>query len=114
MFDVFGVYLVDFKKNIGGEISGKHYAVVLSKISKKDSTLIVAPITSKKEGKKYRGGITIDCRKYQSNPSYDKAFVKVRKIREVDKKRILGKKIYDFDADDIERLKQSLKNYFDL
>lgn len=55
MFDVFGVYLVDFKENIGGEISGKHYAVVLSKISKKDSTLVVAPITSKKRGKSIEG-----------------------------------------------------------
>lgn len=54
MFDIFGVYLIDFKQNIGGEISGKHYAVVMSKMSKKDDTLIVAPITSKKKGKKYR------------------------------------------------------------
>ena len=67
MFDVFRVYLIDFKQNIGGEISGKHYAVIMSKMSKKDDTLIVAPITSKKKGKKYRGGITIDCTKYQKN-----------------------------------------------
>lgn len=41
MFDIFGVYLIDFKQNIGGEISGKYYAVVMSKMSKKDDTLIV-------------------------------------------------------------------------
>ena len=60
MFDILGVYLIDFKQNIGGEISGKHYAVVMSKMSKKDDTLIVAPITSKKKGKKYFFGIFTD------------------------------------------------------
>ena len=49
MFDVFGVYLVDFKKNIGGEISGKHYAVVLSKIPRKilHSLSLLLPVKKK-------------------------------------------------------------------
>ena len=82
-YEVLGVYLVDFKtNNVGGEMSGKHYALVLSELSKKDSTLLVAPITSKKAGKKYRGGFTINCTKYQKNPTYAKAFVKIRKIRD--------------------------------
>jgi len=41
-------------------MSGKHYALVLSELSKKDSTLLAAPITSKKAGKKYRGGFTVN------------------------------------------------------
>lgn len=53
-YDVFGVYLVDFKENIGAEFSGKHYAVVLTKASG-DNTLLVAPLTSKKSGKKIQG-----------------------------------------------------------
>ena len=52
-YEVLGVYLIDFKENIGGEISGKHYALVISKLESKDNTLLVAPITSKKKGKKY-------------------------------------------------------------
>lgn len=45
-YDVFGVYLVDFKENFGAEFSEKHYAVVLTKASG-DNTLLVAPLTSK-------------------------------------------------------------------
>lgn len=114
MFDVFGVYLIDFKQNIGGEISGKNYAVVMSKMSKKDDTLIVAPITSKKKGMKYRGGITIDCTKYQKNPTYEKAFIKIRKIREIHKSRFLGRKIYDLEESDVIKLKDTFRSYFDL
>lgn len=57
-----------------------------------DDTFLVATITSKKAGKKYRGGFTIVCTKYQENPTYDKAFVKVINIREIHKSRIYGKK----------------------
>ena len=104
MFDIFGVYLIDFKQNIGGEISGKHYAVVMSKMSKKDDTLIVAPITSKKK----------DCTKYQKNPTYEKAFIKIRKIREIHKSRFLGRKIYDLEESDVIKLKDTFRSYFDL
>lgn len=113
MFDILGVYLVDFKKNIAGELNGSHYAVVLSELSNKDKTLLVAPLTSKKAKAKYRGGFTIDCKKYQTKPSCDKAFVKVRKIREVHKSRFYGQKIYDFDEEDklklIEKIKEVIK-----
>lgn len=113
MFDILGVYLVDFKQNIGGELNGLHYAVVLSELSNKDKTLLVAPMTSKKAKAKYRGGFTIDCKKYQTNPSYDKAFIKVRKIREVYKSRFYGKKMYDLDESDklklIEKIKEVIK-----
>lgn len=109
MFDILGVYLVDFKKNIKGELNGKHYAVVLSSLSAKDKTLLVAPITSKKSGIKYRGGITIDCKKYQTNPTYEKAFVKLRKIREVHRSRFYGNKIYDLDNDDKLKLASKIK-----
>ena len=111
-YEVFGVYLVNFKKNIGGEISGKHYGLILSKMSAKDKTLLVAPITSKKNGKKYKGGLTIECKKYQKNPSYERAFVKIRKIREIDVRRIYGKKIYNLDLEDIEKLKKSMSQVF--
>lgn len=110
--DVLGVYLVDFKKNKGGEISGKHYGVVLSNISDKDETLLVAPITSKKSGKRYKGGFTIDCTKYQVNPTYEKTFVKIRKIREIDKSRIYGKLRYKLDLEDAEKLKKSFYQFF--
>ncbi len=113
MYDVLGVYLVDFKNNIGGEMSGKHYALILSKTSSKDSTLLVAPITSKKSGKRYKGGFTIDCTKYQSNPSTEKAFVKIRKIREISKSRVLGNKIYDLDDIDKQKLNKSMKLVFE-
>lgn len=111
-YEVLGVYLVDFKINIGGEISGKHYGLILSKKSEKDKTLLVAPITGKKEGKKYKGGFTIDCKKYQKNPSYEKAFVKIRKIREIDVRRIYGKKTYNLDSEDIKKLKKSMLQVF--
>lgn len=112
VYEVLGVYLVDFKKNIGGEMSGKHYALVLSDLSKKDDTLLVAPITSKKAGKKYRGGFTIDCTKYQKNPTHEKAFIKIRKIREVSKYRIFGEKIYQLDEEDTEVLKNTFQKFF--
>lgn len=109
MFDILGVYLVDFKKNVQGELNGRHYAVVLSDLSPKDDTLLVAPLTSKKPGIKYRGGFTIDCKKYQANPTHDKAFIKVRKIREVHKSRFYGKKIYELDECDKLKLAQKIK-----
>ena len=102
-YDDFGVYLVDFKENFGAEFSGKHYAVVLTKASG-DNTLLVAPLTSKKSGKKYKGGFTIECNKYQDNPSTLKAFVRIKKIREIDIRRIYGDRIYD---EDIEKLRKS-------
>ena len=113
--ELYGVYLVNFKNNVGGEMSGKHYALVLSEISNKDKTLLVAPITSKKVGNKYRGGFTIDCTKYQTSPSQEKAFVKIRKIREIDKSRLINKKlIYKLDEKDIELCRQKMKQFFDL
>lgn len=112
MYDVLGVYLVDFQNNIGGELSGKHYALILTSLSYNDGTILVAPITSKKVGKKYRGGITINCKKYQENPSYEKAFIKVNKIREIDKSRIYGKKVYELDFEDTEKLRQSFFKVF--
>ena len=81
--EILGVYLVDFKSNEGGEMSGKHYGLVLSRTFGEDGTLLVAPITSKKPGKKYKGGFTIECEKYQKNPTYKKAFIQIRKIREI-------------------------------
>ena len=111
-FELFDVYLIDFKKNIGGELKGKHYAVILSDFSYGDSTILVAPIISKKAGKKYRGGFTINCRDYQQNPSYEKAFVRINKIREVSTERILGEKIYSLNEADIKKLIKSFKNIF--
>ncbi len=73
---------------------------------------VAAPITSKKAGKKYRGGFTINCTKYQKNPTYAKAFVKIRKIREISKYRIYGDKIYDLDKDDVRLLQEAFKNFF--
>ena len=113
-YEVLGVYLVDFQKNRGGELSGKHYGLILSKMSDKDKTLLVAPMTSKKKGKKYKGGFTIDCTKYQKNPTYEKAFVKIRKIREIHKSRFLGRKIYDLEESDVIKLKDTFRSYFDL
>ena len=48
MFDIHSVYLVDFKRWIGGELSGKHYAIIITNIKKSDNTLVVIPLTSKK------------------------------------------------------------------
>lgn len=109
MFEILGVYLVDFKKNVQGELNGKHYAVILSDLSAKDDTLLVAPLTSKKSGIKYRGGFTIDCKKYQTNPTHEKAFIKVRKIREVHKSRIYGRKVYSLDESDRFKLAEKIK-----
>ncbi len=110
-YDVFGVYLVDFKENFGAEFSGKHYAAVLTKASG-DNTLLVAPLTSKKSGKKYKGGFTIECNKYQDNPSTLKAFVRIKKIREIDIRRIYGGRIYLLDDEDIEKLRKSFYQVF--
>lgn len=108
--DVLGIYLVDFGNNRGGEFSGKHYALILTTLSK-DKTVLAAPITSKKSGKKYKGGFTIDCYKYQSNPSCAKAYIQINKIREIDKTRILSKR-YDLDSADAIVLEQSFKKVF--
>lgn len=67
-----------------------------------------------KEGKKYRGGFTIDCTKYQRNPSKDKAFAMVNKLREVSIHRVYGDMIYKLNVRDIERLKLSINQVFDL
>lgn len=96
-FEKFGVYLVNFYNSRGGELTGKHYAVAVTDLNKSDKTILVVPLTSKKEGKKYRGGFTIDCTKYQSNPTKDKAFAMVNKIREVSIHRVYGDKIYNLD-----------------
>ena len=54
----------------------------------------------------------INCTKYQKNPTYAKAFVKIRKIREISKYRIYGDKIYDLDKDDVRLLQEAFKNFF--
>lgn len=94
-----GVYLVNFPRKGGNEFYGRHYAVVLSNVSKDDGTLLVAPITGKKSGRKYRGGITIDNHKYQRTPSYDNSFIYVRKIQEVDKRKAIGTRNPQLDED---------------
>ena len=86
--DIGGVYLVNFPDKGGREFRGKHYAVVISNVSEDDGTLLVLPMTGKKAGKKYRGGITIDNNKYQTSPKYDISFIYVRKMQEVDKCKI--------------------------
>lgn len=110
MYDIHSVYLVDFRKGYGGELSGKHYAIVITSIKKSDNTLVVVPLTSKKEGKKYRNGFTIDCKKYQVDPTHDKAFAMVDKIREVSRHRIYGDKIYDLDKNDVNILNEKIKS----
>lgn len=107
-YQLYSVYLVDFKGNIGGELSGKHYAVALTNEILPDNIILVAPITSKKKGKKYRGGISIKCTDYQKNPSAEKAFIRTNKIREVSVLRVLGTPIYTLNQYDIERLKKSI------
>ena len=91
-YDVFGVYLVDFKENFGAEFSGKHYAVVLTKAS--------------------GDNFNIECNKYQDNPSTLKAFVRIKKIREIDIRRIYGGRIYLLDDEDIEKLRKSFYQVF--
>lgn len=107
-----GVYLIDFKQNVGAEFSGKHYAVVITE--QVNNTFLVVPITSKKSGKRYRHGITIDNEKYLSNPKYNRAFLLVRKLREVDRKRVLGTKRYSLDTDDEQRLLDKIDEILDI
>lgn len=90
--DIGGVYLVNFPYKGGREFYGRHYAVVISEISKDDQTLLVAPITGKKANKRYRGGITIVNTKYQENPKYENSFIYARKIQEIDKRKIIYKR----------------------
>lgn len=120
------VYLVNFPNKNGNEFYGKHYAVILTSPAN-DGTLLVAPITGKKPGKKYRGGITLDNHKYQKNPSYDKAYIYVRKIQEIDKRKIhFNKKvmnnyfeksyklIFELDQEDLTKLKIKIKEILNL
>jgi len=86
--------------------------LVLTKISSSDKTFLVAPMTSKKRNKKYRGGITVICEKYQNNPSAKKAFIQLRKIREVSIKRLLSNKKYSLDEDDTNKLKMAFHKFF--
>ena len=111
-YEVLGIYLVNFPNNNGRELFGKHYGLVLSKMSDKDKTLLVAPITSKKKVKKYKGGFTIELNKYQQNPRYEKAFIKIRKIREIDIKRIYGTKKYSLDNVDLLKLNKAMSDVF--
>lgn len=92
IMDIGGVYLVNFPYKGGREFYGRHYVVVISKISKDDQTLLVAPITGKKANKRYRGGITIVNTKYQENPKYENSFIYARKIQEIDKRKIIYKR----------------------
>ena len=108
--DILGVYLVDLGNNTGGEINGKRYCIVISQVSKKDNTLLVVPITGKKAGTKYRGGFTIDNKKYFKEPTYEKGFAKVRKIREIDKNRVISDLRFNLDEDDTKLLIDSIKN----
>ena len=48
------VYLINFPQKGGNEFYGKHYAIILTTPDKADGTLLVAPLTGKKSGKKYR------------------------------------------------------------
>lgn len=57
--EVFGVYLIVFKINEGGELSNKHYGLVLTKMSSSDKTFLVAPMTSKKEIKDIEEGLLL-------------------------------------------------------
>lgn len=83
------VYLVNFEKTRNGhEFYGKHFAVALTKPNSSDHTLLVAPITGKKNNKKYKGGITLSNNKYQTNPTYEKCFLYLRKIKEIDINKI--------------------------
>ena len=107
--DILGVYIVDFGTNIGGEINKKRPAIVISETSTKDNTLLVVPLTSKKPRVKYRGGFTIKNDKYQPNPLYMTSFAKVRKMREIDKSRIVSKKRYTLDAADSSILAAQIK-----
>lgn len=90
--DIGGVYLVNFPYKGGREFYGRHYAVVISELSKDDKTLLVAPITGKKANKRYRGGITIVNTKYQEHPKYENSFIYARKIQEIDKRKIIYKR----------------------
>lgn len=140
MFDIGGVYLVAFPDKGGREFYGKHYAVVLTEPASDDGTLLVAPITGKKPKTRYKGGITLDNHKYQTEPSYDKAFVYTRKIQEIDKRKVVFvkkkqvdetgqacldknghelfikqyKKIYQLDSSDYQRLQDSLRTILHL
>lgn len=107
--EILGVYIVDFGTNVGGEINKIRPAIVISDVSTKDNTLLVVPLTSKKPGVKYRGGFTIKHIKYQANPKYLTSFAKVRKIREIDKSRIISKKRYTLDNDDASMLAEQVK-----
>lgn len=109
-----GVYLIDFSHSRGGELPGKHYAIAVTVFNKEHKTFVVVPITSKKSGKKYRGGFTIDCKKYQNNPSKEKAFAMVNKIIEVSIHRAYGDIVYKLDDEDVEKLKNSMTKIFDL
>lgn len=74
-FNVYDVFLVDFKNNNGGELSGKHYAVILSKVTNPDKTIIVAPITSKK----------LDYNKIKSVTLADFLFAKKNSLKSIGK-----------------------------
>lgn len=113
VIEKFGVYLVNFYKSTGGELSGKHYAIAITDFNKEHKTFVAIPITSKKSGKKYRGGFTIYCNKYQENPSKERAFAMVGKVREVSIHRVYGDMIYKLDNEDIEKLKKSIFKVFD-
>lgn len=107
------VYLINFPQKGGNEFYGKHYAIILTPPDKADGTLLVAPLTGKKSGKKYRGGITIENIKYQNTPSKPKAYAYVRKIQEIDKRKIVYKTKKKTDSDGQVMLDAAGKELYD-
>lgn len=55
---------------------------------------------------------TIECEKYQKNPTYKKAFIQIRKIREISRMRILSKKKYTLNKEDTRKLKTVFQIFF--
>ncbi|MFX3725013.1 transcriptional regulator, partial [Streptococcus suis] len=60
----------------------------------------------------YRGGITLDNTKYQDTPSKPKAYAYVRKIQEIDKRKIIYKTKKQVDPSGVPLTDKSGKELF--
>ena len=83
------VYLINFPQKGGNEFYGKHYAIILTIPDKADGTLLVAPLTGKK------------------------SYAYVRKIQEIDKRKIVYKTKKKTDSDGQVMLDAAGKELYD-
>jgi len=94
-YDVDDERTIHYGLNLGREFSYRHMAIVISN-NILDDTIVVAPLTTYKNGdERYSTNVIIDIDKY-SHMVYNKTTIKVGEVRSIDKKKRIKKIIKPF------------------